>query len=271
MNRESRFSGVAPFLLPERPELLSIDDDRELPFDLPVTTGDRADGEESLELAFFNVMLLPLLSSDEVTLFEEEETEDVDLIKDLLTVSCLITSDSVDVLKLLLIGVAGPDFLASETPARGEALVTAEGNELLLISGRESLNGSEANVVVFLAATELTLPWRLVTETDGFSGKPPVLFLLIETTFELRADPDPPALDFAMPKLESEFTFDSIFFRTEPVGPKDLEAAAALLGFTVLETLFALSDELRRVFLSGSWGFSGGLSPDCTTRSSILV
>lgn len=248
MNRESRLSGVAAFLLPEKLELLSIDEDREPTFDPLEIAGDRADGEESLELTFLNV-LLPLLSNDEVTLFEEEEIEDADLTEDLLTVSCFLTSDSVDVLKLLVRGETGPDFLVSETPTLGDVLVTTEGNELLLISGRERLNGSEANVVVFLLATELTLLGRLVTETDDFSGKPPVLFLLNGTEFELRADPDPVTVDFTTPELESELIFDSIFFRIEPVGTRTFEAAATL-GFTVLETLFALSDELTEGFCS---------------------
>lgn len=269
MNRESRLSGVAPFLLPEKLELLSIDDDREPTFDPLVNAGDRADGEESLELTLL-IVLLPLLSNDEVTFFEEEEIEDADLTEDLLVVSCFVTSDSVDVLKLRVTGETGPDFLVSETPALGEVFVATEGNELLLISGRERLNGSEANVVVFLVATEPTLPGRLVTETDGFSGKPPVLFLLIGTEFELRAEPDPVTVDLTTPELESELIFGSTFFRIDPVSPTTFEAAPTL-GFTVRETLFALSDEFTDVFFSDSWGFSGGHSPDCTTGSSILV
>ncbi|KAK9267422.1 hypothetical protein L1049_009848 [Liquidambar formosana] len=107
-----------------------------------------------------------------------------------------------------------------------------------------------AEGLVFFTAVELTLFCRLVTETaDCFSGKPPVLFLLVtETEFELREDPV--KVDFATLELESELLFGSILFLT---------VAAAL------------STEVTEDCLSGILAFFAGSSPDCTTGSSILV
>lgn len=183
MNLESRLSGVATFLRPDKLELLSRDDDKDRALNPLETEGDRADEEETFE-AVFLIPLLPLLPNEvEVTILEEEEEEadDAGFIEDFLAVSCLATSDPVDVFRLRPTGDTGTDFLVSDTLARVEALVIGEGNELLT-SGRDRLTGVEPKGVVFFPATEPILLCR-------FSGKPPVLFRLAAgTTFELFSD-----------------------------------------------------------------------------------
>lgn len=177
MNLESLLSGVATFLRPDKLELLSRDDDKDPDLNPLETEGDRADGEETFVTVLL-IPLLPLLSNDvEVILREEEEeTNDDGLAEDFLTVSCLVSSDLVDVFKLRATGDTGTDFLASETLVLVEALALTEGNELLLSSGRDRLAGSEPEELsVFFLATETALLCL-------FSGNPPVLFRLAAGT-----------------------------------------------------------------------------------------
>lgn len=236
MNLESRLSGVAAFLRADKLELLSTDDDKEPALNPLETEGDRADGEEIIETVFL-IPLLPLLPNIvEETLLEEEEevADDAGLTKGFLTISRLPTSDAVDVFRLRPTGDTGTDFLVSETLALVEVLVTGEGTELLLASGRDRLTVSEPEVAVFFPATEPALLCRL-------SGKPPVLFRLAAgTPFELFNDAL--TVGFITDEVESKPALDSNLFLTGTVAAETFKADATL-GFTAFETFFPLSDE----------------------------
>lgn len=281
MNLESRLSGVATFLRPDKLELLSREEERDPGRNRLETEGVRSDGEETFETAFL-IPLPPLVSNEEdVALLkeeedDEEETDNDGLTEALLTVSCLVTSEPVDVLKLRSPGNTVVDFLVSEALTLFEGLATAEDNELLLSSGSDRLAGSEvflpAVVVVVLVVALFS---RLVAETaDGFSGStPPVLFrLTTEIEFEIR---DAPAtVDFFPLELELEPTkglLGSTLFLTEPVDADTFDITA-VPGFTVFIAFFPPSTELADACFSGTRGVSTGSSPcSTTTGSSILI
>lgn len=142
INLESRLSGVVGFLRPDKLELRSRDEDNAPALSPPENDGDRADGEETFETVFL-VELLLLLSGDKVvTFFEDEETDNVGLIEDFLTVSDLFIEDPVDVVRFRFADDTGTDFLVSERLALDVGFVATEGNELLLSSGADRLTGS---------------------------------------------------------------------------------------------------------------------------------
>lgn len=259
MNFESLLSGVvAAFLRPDKLELRSKDDDRDADLNPPETLGDRGDGEESFETVFL-IVLPPVLSNEvEGNLLEEEEeegeeTDNDGLTDDLLADACLVTSESVDLLKLRSNGDAGVDFLVSETLDLFEGLVATEGKELLLSSGRDRRTVS----AVFFPATADTLFCFAEEATVDFSANPPVLFRLTHGA-ELELCDDPVRVDFLTLELESKLPFGSTFFLTELVAAEAFEAAP---GFATLTTFFSVSDELAETCFCGSWGFSFGSSP----------
>lgn len=191
MKRESRLSGVATFRRPDKLEFLSRDADKWPTFGPLETEGDRDDGEETFETALL-IVLLPVLSNDiEETLRDEESVGD-DFTAEFFVESCFPASELGNVLEVLPTGEMGTDFLVSEMFGLVEGLLATEERELLRTSGSDRLNGSEEVAeVVFLPVTELTVfCCLLVTETGCFSGKPPVLFLLvIGTELKLREVP----------------------------------------------------------------------------------
>lgn len=281
MNLESRLSGVDIFLRPDKPELLSRDEDNDPalnPLDTegeradpalnpPETVGVRADGEETFETVFLIPLPTLLSNEEEVTLLEEEEEEEVDnagFKEGLLTFSSLVTSDPVEVLKLRSNGNAVVDFLVSGALTLFEGLVTTEGNELLLSSGRERLAGS----VVFFSAMVAALFCLLVADTtDGFSDTPPVLFRLVTGT-EFTVRDAPATVDFLTLELESTALLGSTFFLIVPLDADTFDVPAAP-GFTIFVNFFPPSNELAEAGLTGC--FSTWSSPSCTTGSSILV
>lgn len=93
------------------------------------------------------------------------------------------------------------------------------------------------------------------------------------TEFKLREVPvalDLVALGLVALELESEPLFGSTFFLIALVGTEAFDDTEAP-GFTVLVTIFAVSDELTDACFSVTWGLSAGSLPDSTTLSSILV
>lgn len=278
MNLESRLSGVATFLRPDKLELLSRDEDKDPALNPLETEGERADpalnppeiegeredGEDTFETVFL-IPLPPLLSKEEeaTLLEEEEEVDNAGLTEGLLAVSCFVTSDPVDVLKLRSTGNTVVDFLVSGALTLFEGLVTTEGNELLLSSGRDRL----ASSVVFFPATVVALFCRLVAETtDGFSGTSPVLFRLITGT-EFTVRDAPATVDFFTFELESKALLGSTLFLIEPLATDTFDVTAAP-GFTVFITFFSPANELDEACFSGTRGFSASSSP---TGSSILI
>jgi len=197
-----------------------------------------------------------VLSNDEEATLFEKETDGDGVARDFFPESCLFASEEGGVLEVRAIGAEGADFLVSEVVDRVNDLVATEGNELLLTSGRDRLNGSEATVLVILLETGLTLVCFLVIETGCFSGKPPVLFLLTTgTEFEELAFV---AVDLTRVLLKSKLLLTSILFLVTPVGP---ETFGVTFGFTVFNVLFTLSADDCGCN-SEFWGLSGGSSPD---------
>lgn len=239
MNRESRLSGVPILLRPDKLELLSRDVDKDPVLNPLETEGELADGEETCETVFL-LTRLPALSNDvEGSLFEEEETDNVGLIEGFLELSDLLILDPVDDLKLLSLSDTGSIFLASETLERVSDFVEAEGKELLLSSGRDSLTGSDAEVA-FLPVTLATLFRFFIV--DDFSTTPPVLFLLAPGT-EFKLGDEAGKLVLVTFELECKLLFGSVFFLIEPVGAKRLEVAA-IVGLVVFVTFFLVSTEV---------------------------
>lgn len=260
MNLESRLSGVPTFLRPDKLELLSLDANKEPVFDpLEIEVfdpleieGDLADGEDTFGTEFLIVLLpvlLQVLSIDAEETLLDDESEGDDFTEDFLTESCLVASELGNVLGVRAMGEMGTDFLVSEMLGREEVLVTVEGSELLRTSGRDRLNGSEAEGVVFSPATELTLLCRFVVESGCFSGKPPVLFLLIGGAefklLEVLLTVDLAMFDLTAFDLESGPLFGSIIFLVAPVGPDSFDVAvtfgfAGFAGFAVFAVPFTL-------------------------------
>lgn len=175
MRCESRFSGVPTFLRPDKLELLSSVVDK-TPALVPLET--RLEGEETFETDFLNELLLPVLSIDEEAILFEETEEIEDLNEVLRLNSCLLASELVDVVSALETGEGeeGNDLCVFGMLVLFAGLAPREGIELLRISGRDFLRGSEAKELVFLPTAELTpLPGRFVSEIVCFSGRPPVL------------------------------------------------------------------------------------------------
>lgn len=258
MKRESRLSGVPALLRPDKLELLSRDIDREPALKPLELEGERADGEESLEIVFL-LMLLPVLSSDEeASLLEEEEEEETDnagLTEDFLTVSGLRTPDPIDVLKLLSMGT---DFLASET-LLVRIVGFAEGKELLLSCGRDCFTGSETAFV--FPPEPVVVFWSFVAETDSFSGAPPVLFLLVTgTELVLRED----AVVVVTFEIESEVFFGLLLFGAERF------EVAEMVGFVVLETFMEVSTELTEDCCFCLSELGAFLAPSSPSGSSIF-
>lgn len=258
MKRESRLSGVPALLRPDKLELLSRDSDREPALKPLELEGERADGEESLEIVFL-LMLLPVLSSDEeASLLEEEEEEETDnagLTEDFLTVSGLRTPDPIDVLKLLSMGT---DFLASET-LLVRIVGFAEGKELLLSCGRDCFTGSETAFV--FPPEPVVVFWSFVAETDSFSGAPPVLFLLVTgTELVLRED----AVVVVTFEIESEVFFGLLLFGAERF------EVAEMVGFVVLETFMEVSTELTEDCCFCLSEVGAFLAPSSPSGSSIF-
>lgn len=258
MKRESRLSGVPALLRPDKLELLSRDSDREPALKPLKLEGERADGEESLEIVFL-LMLLPVLSSDEeASLLEEEEEEETDnagLTEDFLTVSGLRTPDPIDVLKLLSMGT---DFLASET-LLVRIVGFAEGKELLLSCGRDCFTGSETAFV--FPPEPVVVFWSFVAGTDSFSGAPPVLFLLVTgTELVLRED----AVVVVTFEIESEVFFGLLLFGAERF------EVAEMVGFVVLETFMEVSTELTEDCCFCLSEVGAFLAPSSPSGSSIF-
>ena len=70
MNRESLPSGVPVLLRPDKFELLSRDDDKDPVLNPLEIEGDRAYGEETLEIVFLFTLLVLLSNDVEETLLE---------------------------------------------------------------------------------------------------------------------------------------------------------------------------------------------------------
>lgn len=251
MKRESRLSGVPALLRPDKLELLSREIEREPALKPLELEGERADGEESLEIVFL-LMLLPVLSSDEeVSLLEEEEeeTDNAGLTEDFLT------PDPIDVLKLLSMGT---DFLASET-LLVRIVGFAEGKEILLSCGRDCFTGSETAFV--FPPEPVVVFWSFVAETDSFSGAPPVLFLLVTgTELVLRED----AIVVVTFEIESEVFFGLLLFGAERF------EVAEMVGFVVLETFMEVSTELTEDCCFCLSEVGAFLAPSSPSGSSIF-
>lgn len=226
-------------LRPDKLELLSRDFDKELVLNALETEGERADGELTFETVFLPTLLSVLSNDVEESFFEEEETDNTGFTEGFLIVSGLLTSDPVDDLKLLSVADTDCDFLTSETLDRVTGFVAAEGKELLLSSGRDSLTGSDAEVA-FLPVTLATLFRFFIV--DDFSTTPPVLFLLAPGT-EFKLGDEAGKLVLVTFELECKLLFGSVFFLIEPVGAKRLEVAA-IVGLVVFVTFFLVSTEV---------------------------
>ena len=268
MNFESLLSGVVAFLRPDKPELRSRDVDRDVDLNPLERVGDRGAGEESFGAVFLMVLLELLSNEVEATLLEEDEeaeaTDTDGFTDDLLEVTCLVTSESVDLLKLRSNGNDGVvDFLVSETVALLTGLVATEGAKLRLISGRDLLPGSAA----LFPGTATALVSFAEEATVDFSAKPPVLFRLT-TGAELELCADPVRVDFFMLEAESELPLSSNFFLTEPKGTEAF-GVTGVPDLTLFTTFFSLTDELTSTFFSAAWGFSAESSPGRTSGSSI--
>lgn len=176
----------------------------------------------------------------------------------------MVASELVDFLKLLS---------TDDTVSAFFVLVITEGNGLFLNSGRDRVTGPETEGPLFFSATEPPLFAPFNAGIDGFSGKPPVLFLLITATEdEIREDPDPNRVDLAV--LDPKPLFRSILPLLEPADPESFPAEITL-DFRVFGTGFALSahncfgDSERSVFAAGSsLGFPGGSIVIYTTSCS---
>lgn len=246
MKCESRLSALTVFFRSDKFELLSRDVDKEGTLGPLETEGDRDDGDETFETALLNV-LLPVLSND---ICDVDKLVD-EFSADLLIASRLLTSELSTDLEVRLTCELEIEFLVSDTFGLVEGLATTDGSELLLTSGSERLNGSVEPADVGLPpTTELTLFCRLLAETGCFSGKPPVLFLLVTGT-ELK----PPEvlvtfalvmLDFATVERNSEPLLSSVLFLAVPVGPVTVGLAifAVLFAFSVKFGIFCLEFEL---------------------------
>lgn len=250
-------------------ELRSRDEDNAPALSPPENDGDRADGEEIFETVFL-VELLLLLSGDKVvTFFEDEETDNVGLIEDFLTVSDLFIEDPVDVVRFRFADDTGTDFLVSERLALDVGFVATEGNELLLSSGADRLTGSTTErMVVFLPEVVLILLPDLVVEVDDFSEAPPVLFRLVtEIDFEFRNEED----TVAFVRLELKVTppVDSVFFIIEAAGANNNDASVTPV-FADSVPFFVPSAAFPEDCFSKFWGFSTKPSVDCATESSIF-
>lgn len=193
INRELRLSGVVvTFLLPDKPELLSEEDDTDPALNPPETVGDRADndGDET----FPTVFLTEPSTVEEPTL----SLDKAGLLNGFLTTS---EPDTADVLKLEPTGVAETGFPACKAEM-----------ELRRISGRDLRTGSVTvfSLTVFVAGLILPSDDK---EDRCLSGNPPVLFLL---GTELAEEPIEPDLFVAEPD-SGMFRGSILFFaETEP-------------------------------------------------------
>ena len=262
MKFESRLSALVDFFRSDKFEFLSRDVDREGILGPLEMEGDRDDGDETFETALLNV-LLPVLSND---ICDVDRLVD-EFSADLFVASRLPTSELSSDLEVRLTCELEIAFLVSDTLGLVEGLATIEDSELLLTSGSDRLNGSEELAEVGLPPTaELALFCRLLAETGCFSGKPPVLFLLVTGT-ELK--PPEVAVNFALPVVgfatfdrNSEPPFSSVLFLAVPIGP-------VTVGLAICVVLFAFSVNF------GSFCFAFELSSTdpspATNGSSIFV
>lgn len=269
MKRESLFSEVAAFFRPDRLEPLSRDDDKDSALKPLDTVGDRVEGEETLEIVFLLLLLAVLSSDEEVIFFEEEEADNAGFTVGFLTVFCILVSDAVDVLKLRPTLETGTDFLVSERFARVVGFVATEGSELLLISGRDRPTDSVAKVVLdFLPAIAQKLFCCLALEADDFSGKPPVLFLLVTATeFDVRNEED--IVDLAKPAVNSDPFLVSLLFLVKLAGIDTFDSAVSI-DFPNLLSVFTLPGGLPGRWFSKFKGFTTGSSSGCASGSSIF-
>lgn len=247
MKREFRLSGVAAFLRVDRVEFLSSDEDVvELTLEPLNTEREGVEGEETFETAFLiPMLLLLLLSTEEVPTPFREATDEDCLTYDFFIESPLMPSDPGDVFGIRPVALnTGTDFLDSEIFARravGFATFATAGGCEALISGKDRRTGAAAEAVEAdpLVAVEPAPFCRLVAvdeEAGPFSGKPPVLFLLGTEETELE-------LDAAALELESAMLFGSNLFRVEPPPGTESFDIAAELGFVVFDAFFAVSEK----------------------------
>lgn len=246
MKCESRLSALVVFLWSDNFELLSRDVDKEDTLGPLETEGDRDDGDETFETVLLNV-LLPVLSNDICDVDKLVDEFSVDLF----VATLLPTSELFSDLGVRLTCELEIEFLVSDTFGLVEGLAAIEGSELLLTSGSDRFNGSEEVADVGLPpTTELTLSCRLLTETGCFSGKPPVLFLLV-TGIELKP-PEVPVtfalviIGFATLDRNSEPLFSSVLFLAAPIDPVTVGLAsfAVLFAFSVKFGIFCFEFEL---------------------------
>lgn len=184
-----------------------------------------------------------MLSTEvEATLLTEgDEAGTAPLTADCFVVPCFVPSAPVVVLEPRPTGDSTTAPLVFETLALlAVGLVTTEGNEVLLSSGRDRLTapGAEGDWS-FLPPAVPTLLFR----ADVFWAKPPVLFLLVAGT-EFEVFPEGVPADLLMPESESDTLLGSIFFLLDKVGLAN-PAVSTEIAFALFATDFGVSLGVR--------------------------